>query len=69
MGTITRESGFVADLDAKDLHRLREITRRAYRQRFPNSPPLADSVCDHYIEQLGPQSAVRALRATVKAMN
>lgn len=50
---------FVLDLDKKDLHRLREITRQA----APG--PLSDEECDEIIDEIGVETAVRTLREQV----
>lgn len=50
--------GFVGELDAKDLERLRGIVRR---QR----PELSDVECDDVIEELGPGAALDALEHAV----
>lgn len=60
--TTTRR--FVGDLDPRDLAKLRRITRRAYERSNPGRT-LDDMQCDDVIETLGPDSAVRALRASM----
>ena len=60
-------SSFIADLDFRDLQRLRAVTRRCYASRYPRRPRLTDSACDYYIEQLGPQAGEKVLRAAVDA--
>ena len=57
---------FVGDLDAKDLERLRQITRQAHAKHNPHSPVLTDPECDDIIEELGPEAALESLR---RAMN
>jgi hypothetical protein len=62
---LTTMCGFVADLDKQDLMRLREITRKAYSEVHPKAVRLTDAVCDYYIEELGPDAAVKTLRRAV----
>ncbi len=62
---IVKATGFVADLDAKDLARLRKITRRAYAKTHPGQAPLNDAECDAVIERVGPESALKTLRGGV----
>lgn len=54
----TSIGSFVANLELKDLTRLRKITRR-YR------PGLTDQQCDEIIEELGPEAALDTLRRNV----
>ncbi len=56
---------FVDDLERVDLVRLRTITRDAYARNYPDAPALTDAQCDEVIEQIGPESAMRAVRASV----
>lgn len=58
MPRIVEATSFVADLDRKDLMRLRAITRQAAPR------PLSDRECDEIIEAIGPASAVKSLRET-----
>lgn len=53
---ITSQGSFVANLEKKDLLRLRAITRRAAKTL------LTDQDCDDIIEQLGPDAALETLR-------
>lgn len=62
---VVKASGFVHDLDARDLARLRKITRRAYAKTHPGQPPLNDAECDAVIERVGPESALKTLRGGV----
>ena len=56
----TSEGSFVANLDKKDLIRLRAITRnRCLKQ---HGQTMTDGECDEYIEQYGPEAAVETLR-------
>lgn len=57
----TSEGSFVANLDKKDLFRLRTITRRAWAKQHHEI--LTDAQCDEYLEELGPEVAVETLRA------
>lgn len=59
---IIKSSGFVADLDAKDLHRLRTLTREARAKQAPYAAILTDAQCDDIIEQIGPETALKTLR-------
>ncbi len=52
---------FVANLDRKDLARLRRITQRAYMRHF-RGRRLTDAELDEVIESMGPEAAVDALR-------
>jgi hypothetical protein len=58
----TSQGSFVANLEKKDLVRLRTITRRAWAKQHPDDV-LTDKQCDDYIEQLGPDTAVDMIRA------
>jgi hypothetical protein len=62
---IVRSTGFVQDLDARDLASIRRITRRAYAKANPGQPPLNDIECDAVIERVGPESALKTLRGGV----
>lgn len=62
---IVKSTGFVHDLDAKDLARLRKITRRAYAKTHPGQAALNDPECDAIIERVGPESALKTLRGGV----
>lgn len=53
------EGSFVANLETKDLQRLRLITRQASRQ------VLTDQECDAIIERYGPDAAIETLRKHV----
>ena len=57
----TSEGSFVANLDKKDLLRLRSITRNACLKKNPGHA-MEDSECDQYIEQFGPEAAIETLR-------
>ena len=61
---IIKSSGFVQDLDAKDLARLREITRQARAKQMPLAAVLTDAECDDIIERIGPETALKTLRGT-----
>src|SRR6266567_3136146 len=39
-------AGFIAELDPRDLKRMRRITRKAHRDNNPGAPRLSDAVCD-----------------------
>lgn len=56
------ESLFAADLEPDDLRRLREITRRAYKEAMPHAPRLSDGQCSTIINDLGPEAAELALK-------
>jgi hypothetical protein len=58
-------TGFIYDLTAKDLARLREVTRLMHYQAYPDSPLLTDAECDEIIERIGPQVALKNLRGAV----
>lgn len=64
---ILAATGFVADLDARDLARLRDITRRAHANLYPVAALLTDAQCDDVIERLGPDTALKTLRDGVDA--
>lgn len=59
---IVKATGFTADLDARDLGRLRAITRRVHRRLQPADGTLSDAECDEIIEQVGIESALKTLR-------
>jgi hypothetical protein len=62
---IIKSTGFVHDLDERDLARLRRITRRAYAKTKPGQAALSDAECDAIIERVGPESALKTLRGGV----
>ena len=55
----TSEGSFVANLECKDVERLRLITRKAARKT------LTDEECDEIIEEHGPEAALDTLRRQV----
>jgi hypothetical protein len=57
----TSKGSFVANLDRKDLKRLREITRRKWSDHH-SGEILSNDICDKWIEQLGPEAAIETLR-------
>lgn len=56
------EPGFVTELEAKDLERLRERTRAAYSRAWPWKQRLTDAECDEIINAIGPDAALDELR-------
>ena len=60
------EGCFVADLEPKDLERLRVILRKVHQDWNPGKPELSTERCDEYINQNGPDAALSALREQVK---
>ncbi len=59
------EGTFVADLEPKDLERLRTILRRVHQSYNPGKPELTTEKCDEYINRNGPDTALAALREQV----
>ena len=59
------EGLFVADLEPKDLERLRTILRRVHRHYNPGKSELSQEKCDEYINCNGPAAALEALREQV----
>ena len=59
------EGAFVADLEPKDLERLRTILRRVHQSYNPGKPELSQEKCDEYINCNGPDAALEALREQV----
>lgn len=57
----TSEGSFIANLDKKDLMRLRAITRNGFAKHNPGQA-ITDKECDQYIEQFGPEAAIETLR-------
>ncbi len=57
-------NSFLGDLDVADLQRLRAITRQAAMRQYPVRF-LTDQQCDAIIEQIGPESAMEAVRNAV----
>ncbi len=55
------KGSFIANLDRKDLMRLRAITRQKWAQFNPGST-LTNLQCDQWIEELGPDTAIQTLR-------
>lgn len=62
---LLEEGNFVADLDQKDLERLRTILRRVHQSYNPGKPELTTEKCDEYINCNGPDAALAALREQV----
>ena len=66
IGDVFESAGtFVADLEPKDLERLRLILRRVHQAYNPGKPELTTEKCDEYINQNGPDAALAALREQV----
>jgi len=59
------EGRFIADLDPKDLERLRVITRRVHQAWNPGKPELSIEKCDENINKQGWKAALTALREQV----
>lgn len=59
------EGAFVADLEPRDLERLRTILQRVHQQYNPGKPELSVEKCDEYINRNGPDAALAALREQV----
>lgn len=59
---VNYSTGILADLDKKDLIKLRAITKRAHKVHFPKTPELSDEECDSIIDQLGMEVALESLR-------
>jgi hypothetical protein len=62
---IVPATGFIHDLTAKDLARLRQITRQMHFNAYPKVPLLTDTECDEIIERIGPNVALKNLRGAV----
>lgn len=61
-----RSGGFIAELEPRDLERLRQITRRAHRAYLPDGETpreLTDQEVDDIIDELGPEAARDAIRS------
>jgi len=54
----TSKGSFIAELEKKDLELLRKITRRA----LPNGVNFNDKDIDAFIEEIGPEAAMAAVR-------
>ena len=52
---------FLAELEPRDLGRLRGITRAAYARRYPVRAPLTNPQCDTLINDLGLDAALASL--------
>lgn len=52
---------FLAELEPRDLMRLRRVTRKAYAKQFPMYHPLTDRQADTLINDLGPDAALASL--------
>ena len=63
--TYESEGAFVADLEPKDLERLRSILRRVHQSYNPGKPDVTTEKCDEYINANGPDAALAALREQV----
>ena len=59
------EGLFVADLEPRDLERLRTVLRRVHQSYNPGKPELSQEKCDEYINRNGPDAALEALREQV----
>lgn len=59
---VTSEGSFIANLEKKDLTRLRFITRNSWLKQNPGQV-LTDGECDNLIEQFGPEAAIDTLRS------
>lgn len=53
-------TGFISQLDPKDLADLRQITRKAYLKQNPGTT-FTDHQCDEVIERIGPESVLKTL--------
>jgi hypothetical protein len=58
---LNSKGSFIANLDKKDLGRLRQITRNQFIKNKLGDH-LSDSECDKYIELYGPEAAIETLR-------
>ena len=58
----SKPDSFVANLDRKDLVRLRRMTRDAHAKSMYGDWVLSDRECDKVIEECGPEAALAALR-------
>ncbi len=58
---IDDKGSFIANLDKKDLLRLRQITRNQWAKTHKGQT-MSDSECDGYIELYGPDAAIETLR-------
>jgi len=59
----TGKGSFVANLEAKDLARLRDIIRRSWSKHVNDGGLINDAECDRIIETLGPEAALDTLRS------
>lgn len=62
MAPQTSKGSFIANLEKRDLERLRMITREA---RAKHGQILTDAECDSVIEEIGPEAALDTLRRKV----
>lgn len=53
---------FLADLEPRDLMRLRRVTRKAYAKQFPGRRRLSDQQCHTLINDIGPDAAMDSLK-------
>jgi hypothetical protein len=56
------QGSFIANLDRKDLVRLRKVTRRAHAKNHPHGEDMTDPEVDEIIERYGPDAALETLR-------
>ncbi|NIA72283.1 hypothetical protein HBA54_27190 [Pelagibius litoralis] len=61
---LVKES-FVANLDRRDLDRLRQVTRVMHHQARPDEPRLSNTDADAMIDEFGPKVGERMLREAV----
>lgn len=59
---VQQSDSIAANLESRDRGRLRDITRKVHRQRYPQEARLTDEECDAMIDEIGPDAAVEALR-------
>ena len=61
---IESTGSFIANLEKKDLERLRALTRSGAK-KYDRNVVLTDAECDEIIEELGPAAALDTLRQNV----
>ena len=61
---LSPKSSFIADLNLRDLQRLREVCRRVFREKC-NGRPLTNIQCDKWIESMGPKVMEKRIKIAV----
>ena len=61
---LSPKRSFIADLNLRDLQRLREVCRRVFREKC-NGRSLTNTQCDKWIESMGPKVMEKRIKIAV----